>query len=74
MTATSHIRGHEVYFNTKEQRWKYTDTDEVADYDRPCKRCGKLPTTQGYDACMGHIKGAKNACCGHGIKEGYIQF
>lgn len=39
---------------------------------RPCKRCGRMPTKEGYDACLGYIKGAKSACCGHGIEKPYI--
>lgn len=36
------------------------------DPDRPCPRCGRLPTPEGYDACLGHIPGCVSACCGHG--------
>jgi len=40
----------------------------------PCSRCGELPTVEGYDACLGSIKGAEGACCGHGINNGYVTF
>lgn len=32
-----------------------------------------MPTKEGYDACLGYIKGAKSACCGHGIEEPYFR-
>ena len=67
---TSHSRGHTIYYDGI--NWRYTDTDEINDNKRPCKRCGILPTTEGYDACLGYIEGAIHACCGHGIEESYI--
>ena len=39
---------------------------------RPCKKCGKFPTEEGFDYCLGYIKGATSACCGHGIENPYI--
>lgn len=42
---------------------------------RPCGHCGLANTPEGYDGCMGEIKGAINACCGHGNnKEAYVQY
>jgi hypothetical protein len=64
---TSYSRGHEIYF--KNNKWLYLDNDESAENERPCKRCGRMPTAEGYDACLGHIKGAISACCGHGITD-----
>lgn len=63
-------RGWDIYHDGKD--WRYSDTNEIFDDSRPCKRCGKHPTKEGYDACLGYIKGAKHACCGHGIEKGYI--
>jgi hypothetical protein len=40
--------------------------------ERPCVRCGKHPTVEGYDACIGHLSGVRSACCGHGVSKGYI--
>ena len=68
--VTSYSRGWKIYF--KENKWYYSDTNEEWKDNRPCKKCGKYPTKEGYDACLGFIKGAKSACCGHGIKESYI--
>lgn len=69
-TVTSHSRGWEIYYDGKD--WRYSDNDQIYDDSRPCKRCGRMPTSEGYDACMGHIDGAKSACCGHGVEEPYI--
>jgi len=66
MAATSHIRGHRIEWI--DGQWRYSDTGEVVDHDRPqCARCGREPTEKGHDACLGHIPGARFACCGHGI-------
>ncbi len=40
----------------------------------PCKRCGKLPTPEGYDACLGYLPGVASACCGHGVKPGRVYY
>lgn len=67
----SYSRGHEIYFD--DSIWRYCDNDKPLDSEeRPCKRCGKMPTTEGYDACLGHIEGAVSACCGHGVESSYV--
>jgi len=71
MTAYSHQRGHKIIYNND---WVYADNNQSINTERPCIRCGKMPTKEGYDACLGHVKGAKAACCGHGIEEGYIKY
>jgi hypothetical protein len=40
----------------------------------PCVKCGKLPTDEGHDACLGTLPGVIDACCGHGVTEAYINF
>ena len=68
----SYSYGHKIeYINN---HWQYVDTKELLDLDNPrsCKRCGRLPTKEGYDNCLGYIKGVIAACCGHGVEEGYI--
>lgn len=72
--VTSYSRGYEIYYNTEDNQWHYTDNDEIASIERPCKRCGCKPTKEGYDACLGHIDGAIHACCGHGVEKGYIMY
>ena len=66
----SHLRGHSIEY--KDGKWYYSDTGEFANYDRPCVRCGKMPTKEGYDACLGYIPGVVGACCGHGVEKPII--
>lgn len=70
----SHVRGHEIYWDQENNIWRYCDTGEDIEIERLCKKCGKFPTNDGYDACLGHIEGATHACCGHGIEKPYIIF
>lgn len=65
--VTSFSRGYEIYF--KNNLWYYKDNGKLIDIKRPCKKCGKPPTLEGYDACLGYIEGAQSACCGHGVTE-----
>lgn len=70
MTASSHCRGNPVCYNFTTNKWEYGDGVAFEDEpDRPCIRCGKKPTKEGHDACLGHIPGVKSACCGHGVSE-----
>ena len=62
--VTSDSRGHKIYYNGSE--WLYCDNDKPLEEMRPCARCGKKPTAEGYDACLGYIEGVESACCGHG--------
>lgn len=67
MTTKSYLRGHRIeYLNGK---WVYLDTKEPIERERPCIRCGKMPTKEGYDACLGFIPNVKSACCGHGVTK-----
>jgi len=68
----SYTRGWKIIWDKDE--WIYADTGESADIERPCKRCGRPPTKEGYDACLGKIPGARNACCGHGVEKAYVQW
>ena len=34
----------------------------------------KIQTEEGYDACIGEIKGATHAYCGHGVEKGYVKW
>jgi hypothetical protein len=64
---SSFIRGHEIRF--KSGQWLYADTGEPVEKERPCTRCGEMPTPEGHDACLGTLPGVKSACCGHGKSE-----
>ena len=42
-----------------------------------CVKCGKGPTREGHDGCIGTLPSPNvmNACCGHGRDESaYVQF
>lgn len=67
---SSYQRGHKIIFQHK---WIYDDTKEPITKERSCKRCGKMPTKEGYDACLGYIPGVKSACCGHGVEKGFTK-
>ena len=71
MVAKSYQQGHEIIFDKGQGRWVYSDNGELASIVRPCKKCGKFPTLEGYDACLGHLDGIKSACCGHGVDDGF---
>ena len=68
--VTSHKRGHLIIYDGNQ--WVYVDTKEPIDIERPCARCGRMPTAEGYDVCFGYIPGAVSVCCGHGVEEGYV--
>lgn len=70
MTATAQTRGHRIYFDGKD--WRYSDDDSLAIQPRACNRCGRFPTRQGFDSCLGEIQNVTAACCGHGIENGFV--
>lgn len=72
MTATAHARGNKIYFDDK--AWRYAEDNIPIAEEKPCIRCGKMPTSEGHDACLGHIEGAISACCGHGVGEPFIVY
>lgn len=73
VTATSHCRGHVIFYDKEKGKWLYKEgRTPVNAVCWPCIRCGRLPTPEGYDACLGHIEGAVSACCGHGVEKGYV--
>ena len=69
--ATSHSRGHKIYYNELYEEWRYCDDDTPITKERPCVGCGHLPTVEGYDYCLGYLPSVKSACCGHGVSEPY---
>jgi len=72
LSAWAHSRGHKIEYDLLKHMWIYSDNKEVFNDTRPCIKCGKMPTKEGYDACLGYIKNTKSACCGHGVEKGYI--
>jgi len=72
LSAISYARGHEIYFDGK--AWRYSDNGNLLqDEVRSCIRCGKHPTKEGHDACIGYIEGVDSACCGHGVSDNYVE-
>jgi hypothetical protein len=65
------IYGYDAEWNG--QTWVWSDTGAPVDENpRLCPKCGRLPTPEGHDACLGRIPGVESACCGHGRQNGYI--
>lgn len=73
ITVYARDRGHLIYLDDITNVWKFADNQKPVEGGRPCRRCGRWPTKEGYDACLGYISGAKHACCGHGVEEGFIK-
>ena len=75
MSVTVKYRGNEIVH--KNYRWVYKDTGlsvEETHQERPCGKCNKERTSEGYDACLGTLPGTMNACCGHGeTGDAYVQ-
>jgi hypothetical protein len=71
VTCACYVRGHLVTFTRGV--WRYEDGVAIDDDpERPCAHCGRPPTPEGYDACLGHIPGAYSACCGHMVSEPFV--
>jgi len=68
--VTSDSRGNLI--KVVNGNWEYEDGTLLSKEERPCTRCGEMPNKDGSDACLGHIEGVTSACCGHGLREGYI--
>ena len=66
--AYTFMRGHKIFYDWDLAEWFYEDGKKYDD-SRSCPRCGKFPTPEGYDACIGYIKGARSVCCGHGVTK-----
>src|SRR5690554_4854367 len=76
MTATSTLRGHDIYWDGAQ--WRFCDTrapTATTHRERPCGQCGRHDTPEGHDGCLGTLPGVMNACCGHGrTREAYVQY
>ena len=67
--------GWKRYIDNEGNR-RYIDNDmKVSDLPlRPCAKCGQYPNENGDDYCIQNLGRVMNACCGHGLNKGYIQF
>lgn len=71
----SYVRGNLVFYDEEDNAWFYEDGVCVDDDpDRVCPVCGRPPTPEGYDACLGYIPGCISACCSHGMGEPFFIF
>jgi len=70
MAVRCYFRGHAAHLTAKGWHWT-DDGTPVVENPRPCARCGRWPTKEGHDACIGHIDGVSGACCGHGAEPPY---
>jgi hypothetical protein len=41
---------------------------------RICAKCRQPRSKQGHDPCIANLPGVLDACCGHGVGDGYIMF
>lgn len=73
MVAKGYKKGHRIHYNENAQKWVYSDNNTDANTCRSCKKCKRLSID--YDECLGWLGDkVKAACCGHGVKRGYIIF
>ena len=70
--VTGYKRGHHIIW--KDGEWEYEDGEVPIDEERPCVKCGEMPTEKGHDPCIAGLPGVENACCGHGVQRGYVSF
>ena len=75
--ALYHDRGNFIYQDLDKsptvQRYVVDDVPVDEKNPRPCARCGKHPTKDGVDACIGReIPGMRSTCCGHGVEDPYF--
>ncbi|MDO8641040.1 MAG: hypothetical protein Q7R33_05810 [Nitrosarchaeum sp.] len=73
--GTGFYNGHKTASFDNGKTWVYQDNRELVNHDesRPCPKCNKKNTVDGFDACLGFIPNRCNgACCGHGVRKGYI--
>ena len=67
--------GYERHTDVNGERRYVDNGKKVSDNPyRPCARCGQYPNEDGDDFCIQRLGAVMNACCGHGNREGYIQF
>jgi len=71
--SATRVRGHIAYMH--DEMWFYDDNGRRVDSElRHCTLCGRKPVwceycNDDHDACLGHVPGKMDACCGHGHSE-----
>jgi len=61
----------------RDEVWRYADDHSEVNKvgPRPCTKCKrKAKDYGGHDPCIAALPGVVNACCGHGVHDGYISF
>lgn len=53
------------YFQVQQHDWQHSPV---------CPECHLERTPDGHDPCVAGLPGVRSACCGHGIRCGYIVF
>lgn len=69
MVAKCLIRGNEIYYDEKTQKW-------ICDDELVCPRCHQLHSDDDCDYCLRDLLDCEfivSACCGHGVEKGYIK-
>ena len=54
------VRGNKIHVDWKIGKYVLGSTGEIVNKDYSnliCPNCNKPPTPEGYDACLGHLKG-----------------
>jgi len=73
-SRTVYLFGNPIEWNSSRGLFEYLDgTPVLSDTLRPCVKCNELPV-DGCDPCLGKLPGVESACCGHGVKKGYVIF
>ncbi|MCK5021239.1 MAG: hypothetical protein KAS32_29785 [Candidatus Peribacteraceae bacterium] len=74
MTSKSTLRGHPIICIDDEWVYADTKTPTAGNYRPVCGKCGLDDTPEGHDGCLGKMPNVKMACCGHGEKQGWIEY
>jgi len=63
--------GNKMRYDEDAEQWVYADdlTPRDTQPRRACPHCGRLPTAEGHDGCLGELPDVEDACCGHGYVE-----
>ena len=75
LVVVSFVRGHKIVYDEKAKEWLWQEDKSDMSNEKPCKKCGRLPTTNGVDYCLRELEQTDfivSACCGHSVEKGYI--